>query len=121
VVLAVVRGRHGVFSSRPDEFEEGRIAGRHTASRSHHGRHPAADNSIGLAWNQAVFAGFLVSLSSTAIVLKTMRIERRWTAPTARNLVHPDISGYRHRTYDDLHATARRDGVTWLSRFSSWL
>ena len=49
------------------------------------------DNS----WNESVFVGFLFSLSSTAIVLKTLQDRKQITAPHARNalaiLIFQDI------------------------------
>ncbi len=47
------------------------------------------------AWNESVFVGFLFSLSSTAIVLKTLQDRKQITAPHARNalaiLIFQDI------------------------------
>lgn len=50
---------------------------------------------LGNSWNQAVFVGFLFSLSSTAIVLKTLQDRHGLSAPHARNalaiLIFQDI------------------------------
>lgn len=50
---------------------------------------------IGFAWNEAVFAGFLLSLSSTAIVLKILQDRNEISAPHGRNalaiLIFQDI------------------------------
>lgn len=50
---------------------------------------------LGNSWNEAVFVGFLFSLSSTAIVLKTLQDRQEITAPHARNalaiLIFQDI------------------------------
>ncbi|MDP2688006.1 MAG: cation:proton antiporter [Aequorivita sp.] len=50
---------------------------------------------LGHAWNESVFVGFLFSLSSTAIVLKTLQDRKQITAPHARNalaiLIFQDI------------------------------
>lgn len=40
---------------------------------------------LGHSWNESVFVGFLFSLSSTAIVLKTLQDRQQITAPHARN------------------------------------
>jgi CPA2 family monovalent cation:H+ antiporter-2 len=40
---------------------------------------------LGNSWNEAVFVGFLFSLSSTAIVLKTLQDKQQITAPQGRN------------------------------------
>lgn len=40
---------------------------------------------LGNSWNEAVFVGFLFSLSSTAIVLKTLQDRQQITAPHGRN------------------------------------
>lgn len=49
----------------------------------------------GYAWNQAVFVGFLFSLSSTAIVLKALQDKNEMSAPHGRNalaiLIFQDI------------------------------
>ncbi|UPS92719.1 monovalent cation:proton antiporter family protein [Bizionia sp. M204] len=50
---------------------------------------------LGFSWNEAVFVGFLFSLSSTAIVLKTLQDRHEISAPHARNalaiLIFQDI------------------------------
>lgn len=50
---------------------------------------------LGLSWNHAVFAGFLVSLSSTAIVLKILQDRNEISAPHGKNalgiLIFQDI------------------------------
>ncbi|MFD2551371.1 cation:proton antiporter [Bizionia sediminis] len=50
---------------------------------------------LGYTWNEAVFVGFLFSLSSTAIVLKTLQDRHEISAPHARNalaiLIFQDI------------------------------
>lgn len=50
---------------------------------------------LGYSWNEAVFVGFLFSLSSTAIVLKTLQERQELSAPHARNalaiLIFQDI------------------------------
>ena len=50
---------------------------------------------LGFAWNESVFAGFLVSLSSTAIVLKILQDRNEIFAPHGRNalgiLIFQDI------------------------------
>ena len=50
---------------------------------------------LGNSWNESVFVGFLFSLSSTAIVLKTLQDRQQITAPYARNalaiLIFQDI------------------------------
>lgn len=50
---------------------------------------------LGFAWNEAVFVGFLFSLSSTAIVLKTLQDRQEISAPHGRNalaiLIFQDI------------------------------
>lgn len=50
---------------------------------------------LGNSWNESVFIGFLFSLSSTAIVLKTLQDRQQITAPHARNalaiLIFQDI------------------------------
>ena len=50
---------------------------------------------LGNSWNESVFVGFLFSLSSTAIVLKTLQDRQQITAPHARNalaiLIFQDI------------------------------
>ena len=50
---------------------------------------------LGSSWNESVFVGFLFSLSSTAIVLKTLQDRQQITAPHARNalaiLIFQDI------------------------------
>lgn len=50
---------------------------------------------LGNSWNESVFVGFLFSLSSTAIVLKTLQDRQQITAPFARNalaiLIFQDI------------------------------
>jgi CPA2 family monovalent cation:H+ antiporter-2 len=50
---------------------------------------------LGFSWNQAVFLGFLTSLSSTAIVLKILQDRNEITAPHGRNalgiLIFQDI------------------------------
>ncbi len=50
---------------------------------------------LGHTWNQSVFVGFLFSLSSTAIVLKTLQDRQQISAPHARNalaiLIFQDI------------------------------
>ncbi|WP_341225369.1 cation:proton antiporter [uncultured Arcticibacterium sp.] len=50
---------------------------------------------LGNSWNEAVFVGFLFSLSSTAIVLKTLQDRQEISAPHARNalaiLIFQDI------------------------------
>ncbi len=50
---------------------------------------------LGNPWNESVFVGFLFSLSSTAIVLKTLQDRQQITAPFARNalaiLIFQDI------------------------------
>lgn len=52
-------------------------------------------NLLGNSWNEAVFVGFLFSLSSTAIVLKTLQDRQEISAPHARNalaiLIFQDI------------------------------
>lgn len=51
--------------------------------------------SFGFAWNEAVFVGFLISLSSTAIVLKILQDRNEISAPHGRNalgiLIFQDI------------------------------
>lgn len=51
--------------------------------------------SLGHSWNESVFVGFLFSLSSTAIVLKTFQDKQEISAPHARNalaiLIFQDI------------------------------
>jgi len=51
--------------------------------------------ALGASWNEALFTGFLFSLSSTAIVLKVMQDRREMTAPHGRNalaiLIFQDI------------------------------
>lgn len=42
---------------------------------------------MGNSWNESVFIGFLFSLSSTAIVLKTLQDKQQITAPHARNVL----------------------------------
>ncbi|MEB2775937.1 cation:proton antiporter [Algoriphagus sp. D3-2-R+10] len=50
---------------------------------------------LGNSWNESVFVGFLFSLSSTAIVLKTLQDRQQISAPHARNalaiLIFQDI------------------------------
>ncbi len=50
---------------------------------------------LGYSWNESVFVGFLFSLSSTAIVLKTLQDRQEITAPHGRNalaiLIFQDI------------------------------
>lgn len=50
---------------------------------------------LGNSWNESVFVGFLFSLSSTAIVLKTLQDRQEISAPHARNalaiLIFQDI------------------------------
>ena len=50
---------------------------------------------LGYSWNESVFVGFLFSLSSTAIVLKTLQDRQEISAPHARNalaiLIFQDI------------------------------
>lgn len=50
---------------------------------------------LGNSWNESVFVGFLFSLSSTAIVLKTLQDRKEISAPHARNalaiLIFQDI------------------------------
>lgn len=50
---------------------------------------------LGHPWNESVFVGFLFSMSSTAIVLKTLQDRQQITAPHARNalaiLIFQDI------------------------------
>lgn len=52
-------------------------------------------NLLGNSWNESVFVGFLFSLSSTAIVLKTLQDRQEISAPHARNalaiLIFQDI------------------------------
>lgn len=52
-------------------------------------------NFLGNTWGESVFVGFLFSLSSTAIVLKTLQDRQQITAPHARNalaiLIFQDI------------------------------
>lgn len=52
-------------------------------------------NLLGNSWNEAVFVGFLFSLSSTAIVLKTLQDRQELSEPHARNalaiLIFQDI------------------------------
>ena len=52
-------------------------------------------NFLGNSWSESVFVGFLFSLSSTAIVLKTLQDRQEITAPYARNalaiLIFQDI------------------------------
>jgi len=52
-------------------------------------------NLLGYSWSEAVFVGFLFSLSSTAIVLKTLQDRQEINAPHARNalaiLIFQDI------------------------------
>lgn len=52
-------------------------------------------NFLGNSWNESVFVGFLFSLSSTAIVLKTLQDRQEISAPHARNalaiLIFQDI------------------------------
>lgn len=52
-------------------------------------------NLLGNSWNESVFVGFLFSLSSTAIVLKTLQDRHEISAPHARNalaiLIFQDI------------------------------
>ncbi len=52
-------------------------------------------NFLGNSWNESVFVGFLFSLSSTAIVLKTLQDRQEMSAPHARNalaiLIFQDI------------------------------
>lgn len=51
--------------------------------------------TLGFAWNESVFVGFLVSLSSTAIVLKILQDRNEISAPHGRNalgiLIFQDI------------------------------
>lgn len=44
----------------------------------------AIANAFGLAWNQAIFLGFLISLSSTAIVLKLLQSKGELNTPSGR-------------------------------------
>jgi CPA2 family monovalent cation:H+ antiporter-2 len=50
---------------------------------------------LGYSWNESVFVGFLFSLSSTAIVLKTLQDRKEMSAPHGRNalaiLIFQDI------------------------------
>ena len=50
---------------------------------------------LGYSWNESVFVGFLFSLSSTAIVLKTLQDRKEISAPHGRNalaiLIFQDI------------------------------
>ncbi|WP_051254361.1 monovalent cation:proton antiporter family protein [Arenibacter latericius] len=52
-------------------------------------------NLLGNSWNESVFVGFLFSLSSTAIVLKTLQDRQEISSPHARNalaiLIFQDI------------------------------
>jgi CPA2 family monovalent cation:H+ antiporter-2 len=52
-------------------------------------------NLLGYSWSEAVFVGFLFSLSSTAIVLKTLQDKKEINSPHARNalaiLIFQDI------------------------------
>lgn len=52
-------------------------------------------NFLGNSWSESVFVGFLFSLSSTAIVLKTLQDRKELTTPHARNalaiLIFQDI------------------------------
>ena len=64
---------------------------------------------FGLGAGQSVFLGFLLSLSSTAIVLKLLQERAEVDSPARPNHTRdPDFSGYRHRTHDAADPPAGR-------------